>query len=140
MIEQTEKDIRIVMVEANEGDIEIIVGTLRDAGMRIAVETVMSEEGLARALSDFKPDVVLTDYALPLLNYRDTLKIVQELRPRTPVIVVGGKLRGEDSGSCVRSGAESFVSKFNLGVLPQVILAAVEAREPPPVSRIVRSR
>ena len=130
MIEQTEKEIRIVMIEANEGDSEIILGSLRDAGMRVAVERVMSEQGLVTALSEFKPDVVLSDYALPLFNYRDALKIVQELRPRTPVIIVGGKLREEDSGSCVRSGAESFVSKFNLSVLPQAILAAVEAREP----------
>src|SRR5436190_5650957 len=130
MSEDSEKDVRIVMIEANDGDAEIIVGALRDAGMRIIVERVMTEEGLATAVREFKPDVVLSEYSLPLIDYRGALAIVQALRPRTPVIVVGGKLRGEDAGSCVRAGAESFVSKFNLAVLPQAISAAVEAREP----------
>ena len=136
MSEDSEKDVRIVMIEANDGDAEIIVGALRDAGMRIVVERVMTEEGLATAVREFKPDVVLSEYSLPLIDYRGALAIVQTLRPRTPVIVVGGKLRGEDAGSCVRAGAESFVSKFNLAVLPQAISAAAEAREP--LSRLTR--
>jgi DNA-binding NarL/FixJ family response regulator len=130
MIEESAKEIRVVMVEANEADAEKILGVLRDAGMRVAVERVHSEEGLSTALREFKPDVVLSDYSLPLIDYRGALKIVQTLRPRTPLIVVGGILRGEDSGSCVRAGAESFISKLNLAVLPPAIRAAVEAREP----------
>ena len=98
--------------------------------MRIAVETAQSEEGLAKTLRDFKPDVVLSEYALPLLDYRTTLKVVQSIRPGTPVIILSGPLREEDSGSCVRAGAESFISKLNMGILPGAIKAAVEAREP----------
>jgi DNA-binding NarL/FixJ family response regulator len=130
MNEEREKEIRVVMVEANEADAEKILGVMRDAGMRVAVERVQSEEGLATALREFKPDVVLSDYSLPLIDYRGALRILQTLRPRTPLIVVGATLRGEDSGSCIRAGAESFISKMNLAVLPPAIKAAVEAREP----------
>ena len=118
------------MVEANEADADKIVGVLRDAGFPIAVQRVESEEGLADAVDDFKPDIVLSEHTLPLIDFRTTIKIVQCLRPRTPVIIVGGLLRGEDSGSCFRAGAESFVSKFNLSVLPVAIRSAVEARAP----------
>jgi DNA-binding NarL/FixJ family response regulator len=130
MSQESFEEIRVLMVEANEDDAEKIVGSLRDAGMSVAVERVQSEEGLATALREFKPDVVLSDFALPLIDYRGTIKVVQALRPRTPVFVVGGPLRGEDSGSCVRAGAESFVSKLNLAVLPPAIQTAVAAREP----------
>jgi NarL family two-component system response regulator LiaR len=130
MTEESEKEIRIVMVEANEVDAENIIGSLRDSGMTIVAERVQSEEGLSTALRDFQPDVVLSEYSLPLIHYRGALKVVQSLRPRTPLIVVGGKLQGEDSGSCVRAGAESFISKLNLAVLAPAIRAAVEAREP----------
>lgn len=130
MIEECEKEIRVVMVEANEDDAETIIRTLREAGMQVTVERMQSEEGLASALREFKPDVVLSDYALPLIDYRGVIKVVQALRPRTPVLVVAGRLRDEDSGSCVRAGAESFVSKLNLAVLPPAIQKAVEAREP----------
>src|ERR1051325_1495602 len=118
------------MVEANGADAGKIVGVLRDAGMAITVQRVESEEGLADAVDDFKPDVVLSEYSLPLIDFRTTIKIVQCLRPRTPVIVVSGPLRSEDAGSCFRAGAESFVSKLNLGVLPVAIRSAVEERAP----------
>ncbi|HJP61106.1 MAG TPA: response regulator transcription factor [Gemmatimonadaceae bacterium] len=127
---QRAADLRVLMVEANEADADKIVGVLRDAGLAIVLERVESEEGLADAVDAFKPDVVLSEYSLPLIDFRTTIKIVQCLRPRTPVIVVGGLLRGEDSGSCFRAGAESFVSKFNLAVLPVAIRSAVEARAP----------
>ncbi len=122
--------IRVVMVEANEDDSNKILGVLRDAGMQIEFERVLSEEGLATSLEQFKPDVVFTDYALPTIDYRDAIRVTQELRPRTPVIVVGGLLRKEDAGSCVRAGADSFVSKLNLFVLPLAVRSAIEARAP----------
>src|SRR5438477_4051566 len=130
MSAESEKEIRILIADANESDVSQVVTLLRDAQMRIAVETAQSEEGLAYTLRDFKPDVVLSEYALPLLDYRTTLKVVQSIRPGTPVIILSGPLREEDSGSCVRAGAESFISKLNMGILPGAIKAAVEAREP----------
>ncbi|HET9637461.1 MAG TPA: response regulator transcription factor [Gemmatimonadaceae bacterium] len=122
--------IKVVMVEANEHDASEILGVLREAGMQISAERVQSEEGLAEALQKFKPDVVLSDYSLPEIDYRAAIKVVHELQPRTPVIVVAGLLRNEDSGSCVRAGADSFVSKLNLFVLPLAVRSGIEARAP----------
>jgi DNA-binding NarL/FixJ family response regulator len=122
--------IKVVMVEASEADAEKILDVLREAGMKIQLERVESEEALATALQQFKPDVVLSDYSLPAIDYRGTIKVVQALRPRTPVILVGGPLKNEDAGSCVRAGADSFVSKLNLFVLPLAVRSAIEARAP----------
>ena len=125
-----EREIRLLMVDANEADTEKMFTQLREAGMRIAAERVQSEEGLTSALRDLKPHVVLSEHSLPLLDYRTTLKVVQSVRPGTPVIVMSGPLREEATGSCVRAGAESFISKLNSGMLPAAISAALEAREP----------
>lgn len=130
MSEASAAPIRVVMVEANEADAAKIVEVLRDAGIEITFDRVHSEEGLAAALERFRPDVVLSDYALPTIDFRGAIKVVQDLSPRTPVIVVGGLLRSEDSGSCMRAGADSFVSKLNLRVLPLAIRSAIEARAP----------
>jgi len=130
MNEVGDKEIKVLMVDANEADAEKVFTQLRDAGMVIATERVQSEEGLTSALREFAPDIVLSEYSLPLIDYRTTLKVVQSTRPGTPVIVMSGPLRQEDSGSCVRAGAESFISKLNPPMLPGAILTAVEAREP----------
>ncbi len=130
MNEVGEREIKVLMVDANEADAEKVFTQLRDAGMVIATERVQSEEGLTNALREFEPDIVLSEYSLPLIDYRTTLKVVQSARPGTPVIVMSGPLREEDSGSCVRAGAESFISKLNHPMLPAAILNAVQAREP----------
>jgi DNA-binding NarL/FixJ family response regulator len=126
----TKKQIRILIVDASEPDAEQIAAQLCEAKMSITMERVQTEEGLVDALSSFEPDVVLSEYSLPRLDYRTTLKVVQANRPGTPVIVLSGWLREEGTGSCVRAGAESFISKLNSGMLPEAILAALEAREP----------
>jgi DNA-binding NarL/FixJ family response regulator len=130
MNEVGEKEIKVLMVDGNEADAEKVFTQLRDAGMAIATERVQSEEGLTNALREFEPDIVLSEYSLPLIDYRMTLKIVQSARPGTPVIVMSGPLREEDTGACVRAGAESFISKLNQSMLPGAILTAVQAREP----------
>ena len=103
---------------------------LRGGGMQIAVERVDSEGGLARALREFGPDVVLSEHSLTQFDFRTALRIVHALRPRTPLLVVSGPLRTEDTGSCVRAGAETFISKTNLGRLTPAISAALLARSP----------
>lgn len=130
MKEQNATAIKVVMVEANEADAEKILGVLREAGMEIAHRRVQSEEALTEALENFKPDVVLSDYSLPTIDFRGAIKIVQEKTPRTPVIVVSGPLRNECCGACVRAGADSFVSKLNLFPLPIAVRSAMEARAP----------
>ena len=130
MSERNTERIKVLLVEANEADAQQIIDTLRESEMDLAFERVHSEEGLVDALEKFKPDVVLSDYSLPLIDFRGVIRIVQDQRPRTPVIVVAGPLRTEDSGSCVRSGADSFVSKLNLFVLPLAVRSAIEARAP----------
>jgi DNA-binding NarL/FixJ family response regulator len=130
MNDETANDIRILIVDQSEADAEQISTLLRESGMRVAFERVQSEEGLVHALDEFEPDVVISEHSLPLLDYRTVLKVVQSRLAGTPVIIMSGPLRGEDSGSCIRAGAESFVSKMNAGMLPGTILAAVEAREP----------
>src|SRR5438270_13547354 len=70
-----EEIIRVLMIEANNDDANKILDVLREAGMQIEAERVLSEEGLAAALQQFKPDVVLTDYALPTIGYRDAIRL-----------------------------------------------------------------
>ena len=120
----------LVLVEESESDAELILDVLRNSGKPAILKRVESKPALAAAMRELEPDVVLTEYALPLMNFRDALTIVQETRPHTPVIVVTDQVRTEDSGSCVRAGAETLISKFNLCGLAISIDEAIEAREP----------
>ena len=117
-------------MEQNPADAKRIEDELRSAGMQIAVERVESEESLTSALTDFAPDVVLVEHLVPGLDFNATVATVQNLRPRTPIIVVSGPLQSNDSGYFVRAGAETFISKSNLSRLPAAVSAALDARTP----------
>src|SRR5690242_15093602 len=91
----------LVVVEESESDAELILDYLRQAGKPAILKRVETRPALAAAMRELEPDVVLSEYALPLMNFRDALTIVQETRPHTPLIVVTSRLRTEDSGSCV---------------------------------------
>lgn len=107
-----------------------MIDALRCAGMQLAVESVNTEDGLTRALREFQPDVVLSEYSLALLDFRIALSRVHALRPQTPLIVVTHHLPAEDTGACVRAGAETVISKKNLARLAPAISAALVARSP----------
>src|SRR4051812_5617918 len=124
------KHVRVVMIQGSESDANSIVEALRSAGVQAIFERVVSRAGLATALREFDPDVVLSDYALSRLDFREALSVIQSIRPHTPLMVVSNPLCNEDSGSCVRAGAESVVSRLNLARLAPAIDAALEAREP----------
>ena len=124
------KQVRVILIEESESDAELIAEALHGAGMQAVFERVESKAALASALAEFEPDVVLSDYALSGLDFRDALSVVQSIRPHTPLIVVSNQLRTEDSGSCVRAGAETVISKSNLPRLAAAIDEALAARAP----------
>jgi len=124
------RDVRVLLIEESADDAELILNELRGAGFQVASKRVESEEGLLAALPDFAPDVVLIEHLLPGVEFRTVVETVQNIRPRTPVIVVSGPLRSGDSGSFVRAGAETFISKTNLSRLGPAVATALEARSP----------
>lgn len=120
---------RILVVDQSAADAELVLNQLRDDGLQVAAKRVDSEEGLASSLRDFRPDVVLTEHCLPEIDFRAALDLVQSVSPQTPlIVVVGGWLKADDSGSCVRAGVETVISKKNLTRLAPAISAALDAR------------
>jgi DNA-binding NarL/FixJ family response regulator len=128
--EANTRQVRVLLVEQDAADAERIVDELRAAGMQIAVERLETEDKLPSALQDFAPDVVLVEHLLPGLDFGSMVATIQNLRPRTPVIVVSGPLKTGDSGTFIRAGAETFISKTNLSRLAPAVSAALQARSP----------
>ena len=82
------KHIRVVLIQESESDANSIVEALRSAGMQAVFERVESKAALATALTEFDPDVVLSDYSVSHLDFREALSVVQSVRPYTPLIVI----------------------------------------------------
>src|SRR5205807_4577612 len=74
------------------------------------------------------PDVVLTDHSLPGFGARDAMRIVGQIRPGTPVIVVTGALGDEPAVEYLQAGAADYVLKDDLKRLGPAVLRALDGK------------
>jgi signal transduction histidine kinase len=100
------RPLRILLVDDHDAVRETTAGMLCDMGHE--VETAADGPGLLRKLSAAPTDydLIITDYAMPLLSGADVLKQAREIRPGMPGIIISGYA---DSRSIAQPAAESVV-------------------------------
>jgi two-component system, cell cycle sensor histidine kinase and response regulator CckA len=128
--------VRILIVEDDPQDAALAEREIRRVDMICTVRRVDTHDGMVAALRDFDPDVILTDHSLPNFSARDALRVAHELAPRTPVIVVTGRLGDESAVEYLQAGAADYVVKDHLQQLGPAVLRALETKR----SREAQSR
>jgi diguanylate cyclase (GGDEF)-like protein/PAS domain S-box-containing protein len=122
--------IRVLLAEDTAADAELEMRELRRAGLRIQQRVVDTEEGFERALREFVPDVILSDFSMPAFDGMAALAIARERAPETPFIFVSGTIGEEYAIRALKSGATDYVVKSNLVRLPAAVERALaEAQE-----------
>ncbi len=121
---------RIVILENNPTDIELIEHELKGSGLNFISRTVQSEKEYLKALFEFAPDIILSDYDLPQFDGAEALKIAKEHRPEIPFILVTGAVGEDRAIEILIGGATDYVMKNRLSRLyPAVLRALTEAEE-----------
>ncbi len=127
---QSARMLRILLLEDSALDAELMMETLADAGLEVAVERVVAAEDFTRAVRDEAWDLFLADYVLPAFDGLSALAIAREHSPGTPFVFVSGALGEEVAVEALKRGATDYVLKERLARLPATILRALaEARE-----------
>src|SRR5437588_474471 len=119
---------RILIVEDVAADAELIEREIRRAGIGCATRRVDTETALRDGLRSFAPDLVLTDHSMPRLTARDTLQLVQQETPDTPVIIVTGSLDEEIAAEYMKAGATDYVVKHHLERLGPAVQRALDLK------------
>ena len=76
------------MLEDTRSDAELEEYELRKAGINFALLRVDTREAFVRALLEFRPDIILSDYNLPDFSGIAALEMVQRDHPEVPVVMV----------------------------------------------------
>src|SRR6267378_3173197 len=106
--------IRVLLVEDVAADAELEIREIKRAGLRVSHRIVDSEKDFVRALREFAPDVILSDFSMPQFDGMDALRRAKELAPGTPFIFVSGTLGEEYAIRALKNGATDYVVKSNL--------------------------
>ena len=122
--------VRILIVEDSPADAELAEHELRKSGMDFVSRRVETREQCERALSEFDPQAVLSDFTLPAFDALAALKIVRATRPSLPFILFSGSIGEEFAIEIMRAGATDYVLKHRLSRLgPTLERALQEANE-----------
>lgn len=131
MMEQAVKngELRVLMLEDTATDAELAEHELRKAGLVYAMKRVETREAFLRALEEFRPDIVLSDYKLPDFNGAAALEIMQRTHPEIPVVMVTGALADIDAVDLIHAGAKDYVLKDRLARLAPAVQRALSVEQ-----------
>ncbi|HUI58934.1 MAG TPA: EAL domain-containing protein [Steroidobacteraceae bacterium] len=124
-MEAKAQPIRVLQVEDLEPDAELGLAQLKKAGMDFTSQRVQTEDGLRKALREFSPDIILSDFSLPGFDGLSALRIARELAPDVPFLFVSGTIGEERAVAALHNGAVDYVLKNNLTRLPSAVSRAL---------------
>ena len=119
------RDERILLVEDVPTEAEITVRELRKGGLPFIWRRVQTEVGLRRALREFEPTLILSDFTLPQFDGLRALDIAHQAAPDTPFIFVSASIGEERAIDALKKGASDYVLKNNLKRLVPAVSRAL---------------
>lgn len=124
------KELRILILEDEATDAELMMYELTEAEIHFNARCVAAKSSFLKALDDFCPDLILSDYSLPSFNGLSALKYARERCPDVPFIFVSGALGEELAIELLKQGATDYVLKNRLSrLVPAVSRALQEVEE-----------
>jgi diguanylate cyclase (GGDEF)-like protein len=120
------REIRLLVLEDLASEAELAVRQLQAAGMVCNWRRVEREAEFRRALADWKPDLILSDFTLPQFDGLTALSIAVAVAPDVPFIFLSGTIGEERAIEALKRGAVDYVLKTNLARLPPAVQRALE--------------
>ena len=123
-------EFRILHLEDAPIDAELIEYELKAAGFAFTSRRVETKEAYRKALKEFSPDLILSDYDLPNYDGASALTDAAEQCPDVPFILVTGAVTEDRAIEILTSGAKDYVLKSRLArLVPAVQRALAESTE-----------
>ena len=117
--------LRILILEDEPTDAALAEHELRQAGIGFEAVRVDTREAFVRALDEFAPYLILSDYSLPAFDGLAALALARARRPDVPFILVSGQI-GEDLAiEALKAGATDYVFKHRLSRLGAAVRRAL---------------
>lgn len=118
----------MLLVEGSPKDAARCARTLAKAGLALDIRTVGSTAEAERLLRRERVDIVITAHDLPDGGADDTIRLVLDLDPETPCIVLTGVLDDRAASALLSLGAFDYIQKDRPARLAAVVHHALQQR------------
>ncbi len=119
-------ELKILFVEDIPADVELAQRMLKNGGIAFVSNVVQDEETFLNALSEFLPDIVISDLAMPQFDGMAALNLLLVNSPSTPFILLTGAANEETAVDFLRNGAADYILKEHITRLPLAVKDAIE--------------
>lgn len=106
--------LKILIVEDLPSDAHFLKHQIKKSGIQFIDQVVEDEVNYVKALRDFNPDIILSDYSMPTFDGMKALLIRAELAPSTPFILVTGSVNEETAVKAMKAGADDYILKDHI--------------------------
>lgn len=122
-------ELRILVVEDDPLDARLALDALEEDGIRGERRVVDDRAGFLAALSEMKPDIVLSDVSLPGFSGHEALRLLREHDRHLPFVFLSGTI-GEDTAiEALRAGATDYILKSRNARLAVAVRRAIAEAE-----------
>ncbi|MGR9105944.1 MAG: EAL domain-containing protein [Gammaproteobacteria bacterium] len=120
MTSSTPSPLQVLIIEDAPDDALLLIDHLHSEGYEVEWQRVGSETALIEALQK-RWDIIFSDYSMPGFNGTRALQIVRERDPDLPFIFVSGTIGEEIAVKAMKSGAQDYVLKGQMGRLAPTV-------------------
>jgi two-component system, NtrC family, sensor kinase len=120
--------LNVLFLEDEPADFFLVQHELHKLEIPLHFQQATSREEFMRALTQNKPDLILSDNGIPAFDGLAALRLVRSAIPETPFILVSGYMTEQKLREAFQEGAWDYVPKNDLGKLIPVIRRAISSR------------
>ena len=117
--------VRLLSVEDSAADYLLTLHLLKQEGLVAEAQRIDRMGDLDAALQHGPWDVIVSDYSVPGMPFRETLNRIQAYDPKLPVILFSGSVGEEEAVALLKLGVQDFILKDRPGRLVAAIQQAV---------------
>jgi len=118
--------LKILFVEDVPSDVDLAVLELRKEKIKFEYTTVCTKNDLLKALHEFNPDLIISDYMMPAFNGLQALHETKAYDADIPFILYTGSVNEETAVECLKAGAQDYIIKEHMTRLPFAVREALE--------------
>lgn len=122
-------NLKILILEDLPSDAELAKRELKKTFDSVEFLVTSNEKDYINALKNFNPDLIISDYQMPVYNGMQALQLRNKKYPFTPFIILTGSQNEDTAVKCMKTGADDYVIKEHIKRLDQAAKNALEKKE-----------